>query len=333
MALPKQVQKQIADANRIEGEIRAAQALEAAAAQPVADAETPPPDNVETPTAAAEAPAPEPAPVPAPAPQPDAQYETLLQQYRSLQGIHRTMSRNNSELQSQVQTLQASIQEVKAELERVRQQATPAPADADVGEFDPALISIIDRKAREATAPLNEALAKVTARNAELEQSLASINRDRAESAATAFEDQLSRLVPDINALNYDQNFLAWLSQVDPLDAHKQTLQQRLDEAVRLGDARTAAGFFNTYKSLATAHAAPAPAPAPKPNLAAQAQPTTRSAPDASSVGNVGRKWAQAEIAAFYDNVTRGKYTPQEKARIEKEIFSAQRDNRIAVEA
>lgn len=327
MALPKQVRQQIAEANRIEGE------LKAAAATP-ADP-TPPPAPVEP--VVAEPAAAAPAPAPAPQPQPDAQYVELLQQYRSLQGIHRALVRSNGELQSQAQGLQAQLNTLSTEVEQLRQKPSPTPSsiapitDEEVREFSPELISVIERKAQMVTAPLNEALAKVSAeaealkrRNAELEQSLAGVSNAQAEGAQARFLDRLVRLVPEYNELNFDKNFLSWLSQVDPLDARRRTLQDRLNEAVELGDAEAVASYFNTFKALVAAQPQ-----APKPNLAAQAQPASRSAPDSTPAKN-GKVWTEAEIGQFYADVSRGKYTPQDKVRIEKEIYAAQKDNRIA---
>lgn len=72
-----------------------------------------------------------------------------------------------------------------------------------------------------------------------------------------------------------------------------------------------------------------APAPAQRPDISAQAQPTSRAAPDIAPV-NSGKQWTQQGISEFYADVTRGRVTPADKARIEREIFAAQKDNRIA---
>lgn len=333
MALPKQVRQQIAESKRIEGELRAA-------------AETPPADPAQPPAEAPVAqqpaePAPA-APVAAAKPVPDARYEELLQQHRSLQGIHRTLVRSNENLQSQAQGLQEQYSRLAAEVEQLRTQKTPpnpTPSVApitpeEMREFGPDLINVIERKAQEVAAPLNQALVETRAkaealerRNAELEQKLNGVSNAQAQSAQDAFQARLLALVPDFNTLNYDKKFLSWLSQVDPLDARRRTLQDRLDEATQVGDADAVASFFNTFKSLVAA--APTPAPAPKPDLVAQAQPASRAAPD-NAPAKAGRLWTQLEISAFYSDVARGKYTPQDKARIEKEIYAAQKDNRIA---
>lgn len=325
MALPKQVRQQIADAQRIEGEIKAA-------AIPPAD-QTPSPapaEPVVAPVVAA------PAPVAA-QPQPDAQFAELLQQYRSLQGIHRALVRSNGELQSKAQGLQEQMNTLTTEVAQLRQKPSVSPSiiapitDDEIKEFGPDLISVIERKAQQVAAPLNEELVKVRAEaealkrhNAELEQSLNGISRNQAEDAQARFQTDLVRLVPNFNALNFDNNFLSWLSQTDPLDVRRRTLQERLNEAVELGDAEATASFFNTFKTLVAAQPTSS-----KPNLAAQAQPASRAAPDNAPV-RPGRQWSQADIGVFYADVSRGKYSPQEKVRIEKEIFSAQKDNRIA---
>lgn len=332
MALPKQVRQQIEDAKRIEGE------LASAAATPPADAAAAPvPD---TPAATPVAAAPEAAPAPAPQPQPDAQYAELLQQYRSLQGIHRTLVRSNSELQSKAQGLQQQVNELTAQADQLRQQLSAPPAapvskitDAEVQEFGPDLISVIERKAQEVAAPLNEALARVSAeaealkrRNAELEQSMNGVSQVQASDAQARFQTDLLRLVPDFDALNFDGNFLSWLSQVDQLDARRRTLQERLNEAVEMRDVQAVANYFNTFKQLVAAAQAQAPR---KPDLAAQAQPASRAGADAPPAQD-GPVWTGAAIAQFYADVARGKYAPAEKQRIEREIYAAQNGRRIA---
>lgn len=341
MPLPKQVQQQIAEAKRIEGEIRDAQTA------PPSDESTPP--NVsEAPIAAAEPVVAAPAPVepvaPAPAPQPSVgdQYAELLHQYRTLQGIHRTLVRTNTELQSQVQTLQASVTSMTSEIEQLKQRpaqpsAPSAPLSAEeIEQYGEGLISVIERKARELTVPLNEQLsqanqelAKLKEHNTRLEQSLNGVNQQQAETRVNAFQQRLISLVPDINALNYDQGFLTWLAQADPLDARRRTLQQRLDEAVQIGDADAVANFFHTYRRLTTPQPV-SPAPSSSSAQMAQAQPMSRSGPDADTSGQSGKRWTQKEIGDFYADVSKGKYSPAEKTRIERDIYAAQKDNRIA---
>lgn len=330
MSLPKQVRQQIADAKRIESEMRSAET-------PVEPTPPPAPVNPETPVVAA--PAPAPAPTPAPQPQMDSQHAELLQQYRTLQGIHRTLQRSNSELQSKAQGLQSQVSELSTEVEQLRAKVSAAPTPSvapvtpeEIKEFGPDLISVIERKAQEVAAPLNQMVASMRAegealkqRNAELEQQLNGVTRTQAENAQARFQADLMRLVPDFNTLNFDSNFLSWLSQVDPLDARRRSLQERLNEAVEYGDAEAVAGFFNAFRKVVSAQ----PAPTPKVDLAAQAQPASRSAPDAAPAVS-GRQWTGANIDKFYADVARGKYTPQEKQRIEREIFTAQKDNRIA---
>lgn len=333
MALPKQVRQQIADANRISAELQAARVADSG--EPPAPVVEPPkePENVVT----TEPEVPVAAPVVPAAPEPDARYTELLQKHQTLQGIHRRLVNANGELQSQVQTLQAQVQGITAEVERLRQQP-PAPpvssiTDDEVKEFGPDLISVIDRKAREVAAPLNEALAAaraqleaLTQRNAHLEQSLNGVTQQQAKSVQEQFGTRLLSLVPEFKVLNHDQNFLAWLSQVDPLDPHRRTLQDRLNEAVQLGDADTAASYFNTFKQQYAPPAAPKRTVA---DISAQAQPASRSTPDAAPV-NTGRMWSQDSISQFYADVSKGRYSPSEKTRIEGEIFRAQKENRIA---
>lgn len=333
--LPKQVRQQIEDANRIQAEMKAAQGAPAPA--------DPAPPEAQPQEPAAAAPVAEPTttlpPAAQPAPVVDVKAVAELQhQYRTLQGIHKSLRAQNGELQSQVQTLQAQVQALTQEVERAR--TTPAPSsfvplsDEEVKEFGPDLVSAMERKAQEVAAPLQEELRQAKAqmqallsKNAQLEQSLNGVAQTMQQSDQDRFSARLLALVPDFDVLNTDGNFLSWLSQVDPLDANKRTLQERLNEAVESLDANTVASFFSTFKQLRVA-----PAPQSAPDIAAQAQPASRSAPDSPNKP-VGQMWTQDRIAQFYADVSKGKVTPQDKQRIEREIFKAQSENRIAVAA
>lgn len=337
MSLPKQVRQQIEDANRIQAELKAAQDAPAPA--------DPTPPEAQPQEPAASVPAAEPATdTPTPAPQPAAptvDMKAVLElqhQYRTLQGIHKSLRTQNGELQSQVQTLQAQVNALTQEVERAR--TTPnVPSfvpltDAEVAEFGPDLISAIERKAQEVAAPLQEELRNAKAqinalqsKDVQLEQSLNGVAQTMQGTEEDRFTARLLALVPEFDVLNTDRNFLSWLSQVDPLDAKKRTLQERLNEATDALDADTVASYFSAFKQLRATSA-----PTPTPNIAAQAQPASRSAPDLPNKP-AGPVWTQERIGQFYADVSKGKYTPQDKQRIEREIFKAQSENRIAVAA
>lgn len=167
--------------------------------------------------------------------------------------------------------------------------------------------------------------------NAQLQQQLAGVANHQASQAEQKFFETLDRLVPSWGALNYDQSFLGWLGQPNPFSAGK-TRKQSLDEAVNNFDAPTAANFFKEYLALHPESATPQNAQVvTTPTLQAQVVPQSRSGPDVTSRPK-GRTWSHAEIQQFYADVANGKFRtkPKEKQQIERDIFAAQRENRVA---
>lgn len=334
MALPKQVRDQIAEAKRIETEMHAPPVVEQPPTTPL-----PSVSGSELPVAATPPIAATP-PVPA-APQPDEKYNALMQQYSSLQGVHRTQLRTISEQSEQLAALTQSVQGLTTEVERLRTQPPAPPSIAPITEeekekFGPDLLNIIERKAQEVAAPLQGALNKaqtdlaaVVARNAELERALGTVSRAQTDTVQTRFNERVNQLVPDLVAINHDPRFASWLSQVDPMDPQRRTLSQRCDEAVQAFNADAVAAFFNTFKSLLPTTPVPAAAPSPNDTLVLQAQPQSRAAPDAPPA-QAGRQFTRAEVSQFYEDVKRGRYTAADKLKLEREIFQAQNENRIA---
>lgn len=346
MSLPKQVRQTIDEAKRIEEELRRqretpAEAPPPAEAQPMAEAQ--PPEETPAPPAASSEPievsAPPPPEPPATPTVPKSDYDQLAHQYRTLQGIHRSLVQARTELEQRVVALTRELEAVK------QQQSTPPPqtqslTKEEIEEYGPDLIGVIERKAQEVAAPLHAQVRLLTERNQFLENSLRSVSQVQATSAEEAFVSGLARLVPDWETTNYDPNFLAWLDLPNPFSVNE-SRKQTLDRAVAHGDFRIAASFFTAFKAesgnLQPSSSAPAAQPTPTrqpvqvPPLESQAAPAQRSAPDQTAQAR-GKIWTQQEVGRFYQDVTNGKYrlNPQEKQRIEREIFTAQKENRIA---
>jgi len=273
---------------------------------------------------------------------PKSQFDELVHQYRTLQGIHRSQMQARGEMEQRIATLTQQVQTLTA---RSQQPSSPPPQKStaltpeEIEEYGEDLIGVIEKKAREVAAPLQTQLDSTVAayrqlqeRNQYLESHLQGVTQAQNEGREEAFFSKLPALVPDWETLNYDAGFLAWLNQPNPFHAGE-TRKQGLDLAVQNFNPEAAAVFFTAYKAEnPTVPVTPKNQPVSVPSLESQAQPAQRSTPDVVRPTPQGRVWTQGEITKFYRDVTDGKYrtNPNEKQRIEREIFTAQRENRIA---
>lgn len=275
----------------------------------------------------------QPAPPPAPVPAPDiaAQLDVAEQRYRTLQGMHRSdLERLNGVIKDQ----QALIATMSA--------APPAPApapvvttklvtDADEAEYGES-IGVMRRAAREEAAAIYEPIIKdLKARIdslADLAPKVTSLQHKQTVDADQKFWTDLTSMVPDWRDTNADLQFQAWLLERDPFSGLvRQTL---LEDAHRNLDATRVARFFTIWKGEKSPPVTTIP-PKTASELELQAAPgRSRSAPPSSSTNTT--TYTRADIAKFYQDVSAGKYKGREdeKARMERDIFAAQREDRIA---
>lgn len=317
MSLPKQVQLQAEEADRLERQL-----LGIEGENPDTGSKAPA-EQVEEPVAGETTPVPEPTQE-APKPTTDPE-ETWEARYRSLQG------RWNAEvprLQAEIKQLTAQFNTVTSKLEameRVKVEPERLVTDNDVEAFGSDLIDVIERKAREvASSMVGTEMVELKARNAELEQMLSGVSERQVSNDRRAFFAELERLVPDYEATNVDPGFLDWLAEVDPLSGMAR--QEYLTAAYQHFDIGRTAALFNTYRQLT----APAPQP-PARKLERQVAPGTSKVSTAVTQNASEKMWSQAEIEGFYRDVQRGFYRGNEAelARIEAEIDSAVAEGRI----
>lgn len=133
------------------------------------------------------------------------------------------------------------------------------------------------------------------------------------------FDQELTEAAPEWKKLNEDQGFLVWLAERDPLSGKSR--QDLLDDAVARGDATRTATFFTTYVGGNQSWAK-------QPEDALQNQVTpSHSRVDAPPPGK--KFWTSAEVAKFYDDARRGKYSETEYERIDRDISIAQHEGRF----
>ncbi len=313
MTLPAQAREAAEKARQMQEGLNKPTEPEAVVTEPAT------PDNQATPAT--------PEPVARPLPQTDWE-----QRYKTLQGM----------FNSTVPKLQAELREAKQQIESLRQAPAPAPqpftttpsiTQNDVEEFGQETIDMMRRAARqeaqEQFAPIIAQLQQqLQALQTTVVPKVTEIAHETETNKVNRFVQQLDQSAPNWRALNNDDAFLNWLDVIDPLAGMSR--QQLLDTAVKAQDAVRAAAFFNAYvRETSVPTPTPAPTPTVNPQLEALVAPGKGrgGAPPSNEKPPVTRDF----IAKFYNDVAAGKYRnrPDEKAKIESDIFAAQREGRV----
>lgn len=313
---------------RVQADLDAAEAQLAALNQPAPATETDAPDAepvvTETATATATAvaaappaPEPQPAPVPAtPTPQPaPSSEETWEHRYRTLQGMRRV---ELDQFRQREAAMQQQLDSLARELEQLRKPGQPttppAPATEDTAKdaevFGADLVDMVKRVVNGAYGNLAQQFdARLTA----MEQHIAGTRQTVAQTADQVFASQLAALVPDYEAINVDERFLAWLAEIDPL--YDLPRQAALTHAAESRDVARVAKVFNAFK--ATLAPAPAPAPTPASELNRQVAPRSGASAPAAPAGKPF--FSAQEVDAFYRDARRGLYRGREDEFLQRE--------------
>jgi len=246
--------------------------------------------------------------------------------YKSLQGL---FNKEVPTLQNQVRELTQRLQEVeKAKVQEAQPKDTKPSVDPkDVENFGGDLVEMVQRVAQNIlggmAAKVDGTLNGMAQRIAALEQVVQGTTQTVAYTAEQTFFAQLSKAVPDWEAVNGDQRFLAWLGEVDPvLGANRQVA---LDSAQKALDARRVAAIFNAFKSTLPKEPA-------KQSNAVEKQISPSSVAAAAPQGKPEKPvLTQKQISDFYRDVAIGKYNGRaaEEARIEKMINEAMAEGRV----
>jgi hypothetical protein len=261
---------------------------------------------------------------PAPVAEPDESVDLLResaakweQRYRSLDGMLQSRDRQIEQLHQLLADMQASKSSKPAEPEK----SLVTKEDEDT--FGADLLDVARRVARDENAQYIRALETKLAK---FEAQLGSVATTAAESAQERFQNRLSQMAPNWSVTDRDPNFITWL-QASP------TRQRIFAESVQSQDLDGVAQFYLDFEVLTGKQATPVvpsttnEPQAPDPRLARQVSPgKSRSSPTPITEGNK-RQWTRTGIADFF--VNRKKYPVDEANRIERDIFTAQKDGRV----
>ncbi len=329
MALPKAVQQQLEEADRIVENINGVQTGEDSS-------ETNPANTQSDPNVAQnlqqDPPPNDPQPVNTVSQenqQTDVPDEKWAHKYHTLKGMY---DAEVPRLHSQVREMQAQIQQIiaeKATLEATKAAEKPRAesliTDEDKEAFGPDLIDLIERATDSKVATLRDREAELLAKISKLEGQLGNVEERQVVSDKDRFLASLTQQVPDWEVLNTNSGFLAWLQEVDSVYGIPKHVA--LTNAYENGDVARVANIFKTYKN--TLAPAQPQARSNQNELQRQVAPTrTRST---SQPGDNQDKpmYSNGDIEKFYSDWRRGYYTDEEAAQMEKQIHAAIAEGRV----
>lgn len=343
MALPEQIRKQTEAVQELYKQLNADDNT-GAANQGDADGTDPSIENAEPTQAADETSATNNA-APSPAPEQRASddnvpEETVLQKYKTLQGMYNAevprLHHQNRELNQRVQQMEQLLASLSAQQPT---QTTQQPTvdkyvtDKDVEEYGES-IDVMRKVSREELTSVAQRIAKIEQMLQQMQTNIVpqvqNIAHKQHMNAEQQFWADLGTAVPNFRDVNGNEAFQTWLLEADPLTGISR--QTYLDDAQRNLDARRVANIFRTWLET-TGQAAVAQSTGRTSNseLEKQVAPGRSKSTNAAATANKSKVYTPQDIQKFFNDVRAGKYKgrEQDRARIERDIFAAQRENRI----
>ena len=329
MALPKQVQAQLDEVEELEKTLKAQGKPEKKKAEKPELSEVKSEDTeAEVPVEAEEVA--EPVEVkPADTSPTDVEEETFAQKYKTLQGKY---DAEVPRLHQQIRDLNSKLDAIqKAKAEKPSEPTKPKEkvsyvTDADRAEFGDELIDVQRRVAKEVSQEYEGRFEQQEAIIAELQKQLTQTGNQVGE---MGFSQRLAQLVPDFNAIDNDERWVAWLNEHDPM--LRGPRRDQAAAAFNAGDAEAVAHYVKLWKESL----APVEAPG---RAVRQAELEKQVAPNRSAnsvatkaVGKESKIYSEREIKGAWDRIrslnTRG--LTDDAAKLEAEITAAYLEGRV----
>lgn len=271
--------------------------------------------------------------------------ETIVQKYKTLQGMYNAevprLHHQNKELQQRIQNMEQLLASISSS-------STPASApatatvdrlvtDKDVEEYGESL-DVMRKVTREELASVAQRIAAIetalTQMKTQVVPQVQAVAQRQQMTAEQQFWADLSAGVPNFKQVNDNPDFQTWLIAADPLTGI--TRQTYLEDAQRALDSRRVVNIFRTWlESTGQAAVAHSTGNTPSSELEKQVSPGRSRSTGTPASTNQAKNYSPQDIQKFFNDVRAGKYKgkEQERARIERDIFSAQREGRIVTNA
>jgi len=260
------------------------------------------------------------------------------QKYKTLQGMYNA---EVPQLKQQVQEQNAKINQFEQLIATINQQqqqpqAPQQPAsllsEKDVEEYGES-IDIMRKVTKEETGNLLGEVASLKQQIAQMAQNTVPQVQQLANQVGSTqeqlFWSKLASIVPNWQEINENADFQTWLLETDPLSG--QPRQAYLEDAQQRYDVDRIANIFSTWSGLNGAGSAQQVKSTNQNELQQQVAPKKSRSAGAAPSSNKAASYTTADIAAFYDDVRKGKFKGRddERAKIERDIFAAQAEGRI----
>jgi len=332
--LPKQVKKQVEEAEALLAQMNQKPADTAPPAAPEGATEAAPPEG----DLEGQPPQPEASP---PAEDDGQSWE---QRFRSQQGRLEQATRTNMTLNERLGQLEELVATLKIKGAEEQKMDAPAPktyerllSEQELNDYGDEFLQVVGKKSREELQPEFESLAERLQR---IEGRLEGVGTVMERSAVQELYAGLADNVPDWRAINHSEQFKSWLQVPDPFSGRIR--HDMLTEAFSRHETGRVINFFRGFLAEATGlpqntsspgSSAPPPANGSgsgKPSLESFAAPgRARSAPQALPPDKP--IYTPAWIEKFMADKRTGKYRGREADAdaIERDIFQAQHEGRI----
>jgi len=258
--------------------------------------------------------------------------ETWERKYHVLQG----------KFEAEVPRLHADLREMKAQqqqflteqasLRAKAEQRQPEPVKSLVTEqdkeaFGSDLLDLIDRATESKVQTFRQREAELVSQIDRINEQLGSVSSRQGVSDQDRFLMSLGQRVPEWEQLNTDPAFLQWLGEVDAVYGIPR--QMALTSAAEAFDSNRVATIFNAYKAT-LAPTSQQNKPKPSEQLQSQVTPTRSMAQATTTATESSFKlWSNSDVERFYSDKRRGFLSTEEAARIEQEIQSAISEGRV----
>jgi hypothetical protein len=220
-------------------------------------------------------------------------------------------------LESEIQSLRTELEDAKkAKTEEKKPTVDELLGEAD--EFPPEVVAVLRQNEME-NAELRNELKKLSE---QLVTKPATEEQNTGDSSLDLFFVEVDRLCPDWEKVNTDPRFIEWLnSTFEPKTGT--TKQEALKRARESLNHFAAAAYFNEWKDL-VAEASP-------PSTDGEQEPGLSGGGGNPSPAPEKPTYTATWIKKFYTDAAnkRSTYSPEEFARIDKDIQAAQMDGRI----
>ena len=283
---------------------------------------TPAADNSDQ-TAQQEEPAAAPEPEQKPSDKPTDELAQLRQELEKAEQRHRTLSGMLRSKDEDLRQLQALVSQMEAPQSQAQPQSQ-APAEPSATEkedreaFGDDFVDMVHRVADAKLAGLMKRIDQLETQGNKVERVTQQTQQER-------FESRLAQRVSDWREIDASPEFSAWLQESPTRVAFVQQAMQNFDS-------EGIAEVFEQYKTVSGMTGKGQEAESVPPAAPAESKLNRKVAPSKGRASTPAPKpekkvWTRSEIAQVYRD--RRKIPDKEFAELERDIFSAQRENRV----